>query len=150
MKSVVITGLALVLGVVGLARAADLAIKPDDIITGRQAAFDLQQGVFSAMKGTIDAGGSVKPLVDGAKGLVSWGHAIPAMFPVGTESGHNTKAKPEIWSDQADFEKDAANLVAAADKLVTLAEADDKAGFAAQWKETGGTCGACHRAFRAR
>ena len=150
MKSLVAGAVVLVVGVVGLAQAADLAVKPDDIITGRQAAFDLQQGVFSAMKGTIDAGGSVKPLVDGAKGLASWGHAIPAMFPVGTEAGHNTKAKPEIWSDRATFEKDAANLAAAADKLLTLAEADDKAGFAAQWKETGGTCGACHRAFRAR
>ena len=150
MKSLVVGTVALVLGVVGLARAADLVVKPDDIIAGRQAAFDLQQGVFSAMKGTIDAGGSVKPLVDGAKGLVSWGHAMPAMFPVGTEAGHNTKARPEIWSDRATFEKDAANLAAAADKLLTLAEADDKAGFAAAWKDAGGTCGACHRAFRAR
>jgi cytochrome c556 len=150
MKFAIVSACVVAFGVVGFANAADLAVKPDDIIAGRQAAYDLQGGVFAAMKATIDAGGSVKPLADGAKGLVSWGHAIPGMFPVGTESGHNTKAKPEIWSDRATFEKDAANFTADAEKLVTLAEADDKAGFAAQWKETGGTCGACHRAFRNR
>ena len=150
MRAFVFGSVALALSVVGLARAADLAVKPDDIIAGRQAAYDLQQGVFAAMKGTIDAGGSVKPLTDGAKGLVSWGAAIPGMFPVGTESGHNTKAKPEIWSDSAGFAKAAADFQAAATKLVALAEADDKAGFADQFKATGATCGACHRQFRAR
>ena len=143
-------GLALVAGIAGMARAADLVVTPDEIVAGRQASFDLQQGVFSAMKAAVDAGGPVKPLTDGAKGLVSWGHAMPGMFPVGTEAAHNTKAKSEVWSDRAGFEKDAANFAAAAEKLVTLAEADDKAGFAAQWKETGGTCGACHRAYRNR
>jgi cytochrome c556 len=46
--------------------------------------------------------------------------------------------------------KDATDFYQAADKLVTLAEADDKAGFAAQYKVVGGTCGACHRAYRER
>ena len=69
-----------------MARAADLVVTPDDIVAGRQAAFDLQQGVFDAMKATIDAGGSVKPLTRGAKGMTNWGHAIPGMFPVGTET----------------------------------------------------------------
>ncbi len=150
MRAFILGSLALAVGVVGLARAADLAATPDDIIAGRQAGFDLQQGVVAAMKATIDAGGSVKPLTDGAKGLASWGGAIPGMFPVGTEMGHNTKAKPEIWSDRADFEKAAANFQAASVKLAALAEADDKAGFAEQFKATGAACGACHRQFRAR
>ena len=147
MKSVAFGALALAMALPGIAQAAD---KPDDIIAGRQAGFDLVQGILVAMKTTIDGGGSVKPLTDGAKGLVSWGHAIPGMFPPGTETGHSTKAKAEIWSDQATFDKDAANLATAAEKLTVLAEADDKAGFAAQFKEMGGACGACHRAFRER
>ena len=143
-------GLALVIGAAGLARAADLAATPDAIVAGRQAAFDLQQGVFSAMKATIDAGGSVKPLSDGAKGLVKWGTAMPGMFPAGTETAHNTKARPEVWSDRAGFEKAAADFEAASVKLAALADADDKAGFAEQFKATGATCGGCHRQFRAR
>ncbi len=150
MRAFVLGSVALAVAAAGLAHAAELAAKPDDIIAGRQAAFDLQQGVFAAMKGTIDAGGSVKPLSDGAKALASWGAAIPGMFPVGTESGHNTKAKAEIWSDAAGFQKAAADFQAASVKLAALAEADDKAGFADQFKATGATCGACHRQFRAR
>ena len=150
MRALVLGSFALAFGCVGLAQGADLAIKPDDIIAGRQAAFDLQQGMVGAMKATVEGGGSVKPLTDGAKGLVSWGIAMPGMFPVGTESGHNTKAKPEVWSDRAGFEKAATDFHAAAVKLVALAEADDKAGFADQFKAVGATCGGCHRQFRAR
>ena len=151
MRAMVMGGVVLAVGLVGMARAADqTAIKPDDVIAMRQAGFDLQGGVVAAMKATVEAGGSVKPLTDGAKGLSSWGHVIPAMFPDGTETGRNTKAKKEIWTDRAGFEKAAANFYTQAEKLVTLAEADDKAGFAAQFKETAGACGACHRAYRER
>jgi cytochrome c556 len=151
MRAVVMGGVALALGLIGLARAADtIMVKPDDIIAARQAGFDLQGGVLAAMKATVDSGGAVKPLTDGAKGLSSWGHVIPSMFPDGTQTGRNTKAKAEIWSDRAGFEKAAANFYTAADKLVTFAEADDKAGFATQFKETGAACGACHRAYRER
>ena len=151
MRAMVMGGLALAIGVVGLARAADTTpIKSDDVIAMRQAGFDLQAGVVAAMKATIDAGGSVKPLTDGAKGLSSWGHVIPAMFPDGTQTGRNTKAKKEIWTDKAGFEKAAANFYDQAEKLEKFAEADDKAGFAAQFKETGAACGACHRQYRER
>ena len=151
MRAMMIGGAALVVGMVGLARAADtITVKPDDIIAGRQAAYDLQGGALAAMKGAIDAGAPVKPLTDAAKGMVSWGHAMTGMFPDGTQTGRDTKAKAEIWSDRAGFEKAAADFVAASTKLVALAEADDKAGFAAQFKEVGAACGGCHRPYRAR
>ncbi len=151
MRAMVMGGVAVAIGLVGMARAADQPlIKSDDLIAARQAGFDLQGGVLAAMKAVVDAGGSVKPLTDGAKGLSSWGHVIPSMFPEGTESGRNTKAKKEVWSDRAGFEKASANFAAAAEKLAALAEVDDKAGFAAQFKETAGACGACHRGYRER
>ena len=150
MRAMLLGSVVLVIGV-GMARAADtITIKPDDIIAARQAGYDLQQGVAAQMKAVVESGGDVKSLTDGAKGMSSWGHVIPSMFPVGTEAGRNTKAKPEIWSDSAGFQKAAANFYQAADKLATLAEADDKTGFAAQFKETTAACGACHRQFKAR
>ncbi len=151
MRRMVLGGVAVAVGMVGLARAADtVALKPDDVIAARQAGFDLQGAVTAAMKATVDSGGPVKPLADGAKGIAKWGQAIPAMFPDGTQMGHDTKALPAIWTDRAGFEKAAAALTAAAEKLVVLAEADDKAGFAAQFKETTAACGGCHRPYRAR
>lgn len=125
-------------------------LSAETIIAARQGGYDLQAGVVAGMKTVIDAGGDVKGLVDGAKGLSSWGHVIPTMFPDGTQSGHNTKARPEIWSDRAGFEKAAVNFWTAADKLATLADANDKAGFATQYTATTQACGACHRSYRVR
>ncbi len=151
MRKLLLGGVVLALGLSGMARAADtVTFKPDDVIAARQAGFDGVQGLVDAMKATVDAGGSVKPLAGGAKGMVSWGQVIPSLFPAGTESGHHTHAKAEIWSDTAGFQKAAADFVAAAQKLQTLAAADDKDVFAAQFKTLGGTCGACHRGYRAR
>ena len=151
MRRTMIGGLVVAASLVGLARAADtVTLKPDDVIAARQAGFDLQGGVLAAMKAAVDAGGPVKPLTDGAKGLSSWGHVIPTLFPDGTQTGRNTKAKPEVWSDRAGFEKAAAAFTAAAEKLAALAEADDRPGFAAQFKDTAAQCGACHRGYRER
>ncbi len=157
MRKRVVGGMVLALGIGGAAVMGGLAhaagpvtVQPDDLIAGRQAGFDLVQGTINAAKATVDAGASVKPLAEGTKGLVSWGQAIPSLFPAGTETGHKTRARAEIWSDSAGFQKAAANFVAAAQKLQSLANADDKAGFAEQFKAVGEACGACHRAYRSR
>lgn len=151
MKQVILAGVAATMALIGAARAADtISVNPDDVIAGRQAGFDLQGGNTEAMKAAIAGGGSVKPYAEGARGILAWSKVIPSQFPLGTETGHDTKAKPEIWSDRAGFEKAAANLTAQSDKLVALAEADDKAGFAAQYVEVGKACGACHRQYKNR
>ncbi len=155
MRKTLLLGLA-AMGLSGPAPAqtvpagADLSFPADTLIAARQAGYDLQAGVAAGMKTVIEAGGDVKGLVDGAKGLSSWGHVIPALFPDGTQSGHNTKARPEVWSDRAGFQKAAQTFWMEADKLAILADANDKAGFAAQYTVTTQACGACHRAYRVR
>ena len=155
MRKTLLLGLA-AMGLSGLATAqtvpagADLSFPADTLIAARQAGYDLQAGVAASMKTVIEAGGDVKGLVDGAKGLSSYGHVIPALFPDGTQSGHNTKARPEVWSDRAGFQKAAQTFWMEADKLAILADANDKAGFAAQYTVTTQACGACHRAYRVR
>ncbi len=155
MRKTLLLGLA-AMGLSGLATArtvpagADLSFPADTLIAARQAGYDLQAGVAASMKTVIEAEGDVKGLVDGAKGLSSWGHVIPALFPDGTQSGHNTKARPEVWSDRACFQKAAQTFWMEADKLAILADANDKAGFAAQYTVTTQACGACHRAYRVR
>ena len=134
----------------GLAFAQSATIPSDQVIAARQAGFDLMAGNLIGMKAAVDSNQDVKQLVDSAKALASWGRSIPAMFPDGTQTGHNTKARPEIWSDRAGFEKAAATLVAAADRLSQLAEANDKPGFATQYGVMTQACGACHRSYRAR
>jgi cytochrome c556 len=59
-----------------------------------------------------------------------------------------SRAKPEIWANMADFEAKAADLQTAAAALLTAAKSG---GFAAGRSLVAGvrdTCGACHRPYR--
>ena len=137
--------------VAGAAGAQDSSAALNAIKT-RQAAFNLSGVAMGSMKAAIDAGGSVRPQTFAARSLARWAHALPGAFPAGTGLDANpgaTKARPEIWSDRAGFEAKAADYAAAADKLVELAQADDAAGFAAQWTTVRTACGACHAVYRA-
>ena len=84
----------------GVARADGL-----DPIAVRQAGFDLQNGDFAFIRAVVAAKGDVKPLEVPAKAIAKWTAVIPTLFPKGTETGGNTKALPEIWSDPAGFQK---------------------------------------------
>lgn len=130
-----------------LAQTVQLPAK--EVISARQATFDLMGATFGAMKRAIDTKGEVKPFKGGAEAIGKWGEALPGMFPPGTDQG-NTKALPAIWSDHAGFEKAAGALVVAAATLAKAADADDQAAFASAFQETGKACGGCHRNFRAK
>jgi cytochrome c556 len=92
----------------------------------------------------------VKSFAGAGSAMAAWAKQIPSLFPPGSDKGSRpTKAKPEIWTDWATFEKDAAALDTASTKLVELAKANDTAGFTAQLKVVGAACGACHKQFRA-
>ena len=132
------------------AQGSGIPLSPDDIVSIRKSMMDLQQGVLGAMKAGVEQKADVKPFSDGAKGLASSAKVIPSMFPPGTEKANGTKALPAIWSDKADFEAKSKALQEAAEKLVTLAEANDTAGFATQFTVVGRSCGACHRQYKAK
>ena len=151
MKSVMRAGMlaALTASAIGHA-AAQPAPSPDDIIAARKAGYKHIGDLFGGMKKGIDAGADVTPFAPQAKEISDWAHKVPTLFPPGTETGHETHALPAIWQNKPDFESKAANLATEADKLSTVAATGDKAAFEAQWKTTGGACGACHREYRAR
>jgi cytochrome c556 len=71
------------------------------------------------------------------------------LFPAGTgpDKGQ-TAALPAIWERKAEFDAIFDRQVAAASNLVTLAAANDEAGFKAGFAALGQTCGACHTPFR--
>lgn len=130
---------------IGPARADGL-----DPIAVRQAAFSLNNGDFAFIRSVVEAKGDVKPLEVPAKAIAKWAAVIPTMFPKGSETGGNTKALPEIWSDSAGFQKVALQLGEAATKLATDAKAGDADAVTADTKMLGQACGACHRTYRAK
>lgn len=125
-------------------------LAPADIIAMRQSGMALTGGVTEAMKNGIAAGVDVKTFEGAATAMAKYGAVYVKLFPAGTETGGNTKAKKEIWSDRAGFEKAAADFVAASTKLVDAAKSGDKAAFAAAFQAEGQACGGCHRPYRER
>ncbi len=76
---------------------------------------------------------------------------IPSLFPPGSgaQAGIETRALPAIWDQRAAFEAQATAIATAADQLVTLAQANNEAGFRAGMGAVTQVCGSCHTTFRA-
>lgn len=59
-----------------------------------------------------------------------------------------TEALAKIWDNMADFGAKAQAMHGAAGEVIAAAEAGDGAAFAAAYGKMGGTCKACHDAYR--
>jgi cytochrome c556 len=135
------------------AQSATISVTADGVVKARQASFVLSAADFGAMKHLAEGTTEVKDLTFNAAALRRWAHTLPNMFPAGTgadQPGLATRARAEIWSDRAGFDKAAANYAAEADKLFDAAKANDKPAFIAQWAVVDQTCNACHTAYRAK
>ncbi len=129
----------------GAARADGL-----DPIAVRQAGFSLNNGDWAFIRSVVTGKGDVKQLEAPASAMAKWAAVIPTLFPKGTETGGDTKALPEIWSDPAGFQKVAAAFGEATTKLATDAKAGAADAVAADMKLVGEQCGACHKTYRAK
>ncbi|HVR91010.1 MAG TPA: cytochrome c [Novosphingobium sp.] len=121
---------------------------PPELIGARQSGMDMSVIVLGAMKGTLERGDAVKTQTFAARGLAKWAGALPTLFPNSTRNLAGNRAKPEVWLSKPDFTAKAAAFAAAANSLVSAAQADDKVAFAAALATTAGTCKACHDTFQ--
>jgi cytochrome c556 len=87
---------------------------------------------------------SARQINDAARDQYKW-------FPAGSgpQPGVKTKAKPEIWAKGAQFKAAQDNFAKQAAAFNKAVSAGDVAKMRAQAKVLGGTCGGCHRTFRA-
>jgi cytochrome c556 len=120
---------------------------PQDAIVARKDAMKTDGKIFKAIKAALAADQDVRPFAEDVQWFADWGKQIPLMFPPGSETGHDTRAKPDIWTDKTGFDKFAADMVAAAEKLVVAAKSNDKAAFATDFQALGKACGGCHKAY---
>ncbi len=72
---------------------------------------------------------------------------IAVLFPAGSGGG-KSRAKPEVWSDNATFMKFADAIAAATPALVAAAKSGDAAAIGAALGGVGKNCGGCHKANR--
>jgi len=73
---------------------------------------------------------------------------MPALFPVGTETGGKTQVLPTAWSNKADFDAKFAKF--GEDSKAALAAITDEASFKANFGPVLKNCGGCHEAYRAK
>ena len=100
------------------------------------------QGIQPRAKGN----GALKDL-HWSQGIELWAAAIPGLFPEG--SAHpQSRAKPEIWKNKADFDAKAKALGQAAARITAAGEAEDLKAYAAAAEQLNGACKACHDAYR--
>ena len=151
-------GVALVplfFGTWGISGAA-LAQSPtpaERAIQYRQAVFKVVAGNFGPLAQSAQGKAEVSPEAARKLGerLAAISGFVPDAFPDISKEGE-TKAKPEIWSDRAEFDKLASEFGTAARALAAVtAKADAKPeDFKAAVGAVGNTCKGCHDKFRAK
>jgi len=138
--------LALASAMVVLPADAQFA-KPEDAIKYRQSAMIIQAAHFGRVAAM--ANGRVPydqaSAVANAEIVAMMSQRPWAAYGPGTQGGH---AKPEIWTEQAKFQDYSDKLMADTAKLVVAAKAGNIDALKAAVGPVGGTCKACHDAFR--
>ena len=146
----VLAGVGAALLVVGYAASAATP-QIAAAVNARKASFKEIGGAFKAVNDEIKSGApdfnSVRPA---ARELATRSAQVIKYFPNGSgpQSGLKTRAKAEIWAQQAAFIKIQRDMVAAANALNTAAAAGNVAALTQARNALGGTCKACHDRFR--
>ena len=124
--------------------------KPEDAIKYRQSAMFVMGthfgriGAMANGKAPYDA-----KVAETSAAIVADMSKLPwAGFVAGTETGGNTKAKPEIWTEQAKFKENSEKLMAQTPKLAVAAKTGDLATLKTAFSATADACKACHDDFR--
>ena len=123
--------------------------KPEDAVKYRKAAFTVMGAHFGRI-GAM-ANGRVpfdaKMVADNAAIVETMSKLPWAGFSEGTDKG-DTRAKPEIWTEQAKFKEGADKMQAEVAKLSAAAKTGNLDNVKAAFGAVGQTCKACHDAYR--
>jgi cytochrome c556 len=120
----------------------------DDVVAQRKAGMKAMGADLDAIKAVVEGNGSIATLGPRAEEMRAFYARLPALFPEGSTA--DSKARPEVWTDRAGFERANALAGDAANKLVAAVAANDSAALAVAFREIAGSCGTCHRSYRAR
>jgi len=150
MKKTILTLMALSTAAVSFSAAAQFA-KPEDAVKYRKAALTVTAAHFGRLgamaqgKAPFDA----KSAADNAEIVASMAKLPWAAFGEGTDGGE-TKAKPEVWKQNAKFKEAAEKFQTESSKLATAAKSGKEDAFKAAFTATAGTCKSCHDDFRSK
>lgn len=150
-KTLALIALAAAAATTAFPAAAQFA-KAEDAIKYRQSSFFVlgqhfgRLGAMANGKVPFDA----KVAQENAE-LVAMLAKLPgAGFGPGTDKGAPTKAKPEIWAEQAKFQEHAEKMLSETTKLAAAAKTGDVAQLKAAFGPASQTCKACHDSFKSK
>ena len=139
----------IVLAMLVVCSAATVAIAAGDPIKERQK---LMKGNGDAVKAVMAMVKGEKPYdakiaAESMKTIMNTMDKAVTLFPAGSETGGDTEAKPDIWTNKADFEAIAKTTKEAAAKA-ELAAAGGLDGFKTAMVDVGKGCKSCHEKYR--
>lgn len=135
--------------IVFAAPAAAQFQKPEDAVKYRQSALTVMANSFGKIGAMVNgrAPFDAKVAQDNAH-IVATLSTLPWQgFTPNTEA-LKSRAKPEIWKDAAKFKESSDKLVAEAAKLEAAAKTGNLDTIKVAFGAVGGSCKACHDAFR--
>lgn len=124
--------------------------KAEQMIKYRQAGFGwlaYNIGPIGAMaKGTIPF--DAKVVERNAATMAAIAPRLLEGFPEGSGSGARTEARPEIWTDMADFRAKMGDLERATADLAVASRSGDMKVIGPALGKVGGACKSCHDKFK--
>jgi cytochrome c556 len=148
MKKIAALALVVAAGTLATPSFAQFA-KPEDAIKYRKASLTVMAAHFGRVSAM--ANGRIpfdaKAAADNASIAETMSKLPWAAFGEGTDKG-DTKAKPEIWKEQAKFKEASDKMTAEMSKLAAAAKTGNLDNLKAAFGPAAGTCKACHDAYR--
>ncbi|GBU15762.1 cytochrome c [Polaromonas sp.] len=124
--------------------------KAEDAIKYRQSSFTVMGTHFGRLGAMVqgkvpyDAKVAAENVaVIAAVAKLPWG-----AFGAGTDKGGNTKAKPEVWTEQVKFKAAAEKMEAEVEKLAAASKTGNLDALKTAFAATADTCKSCHDSFR--
>jgi cytochrome c556 len=124
--------------------------KPEDAVKYRQSALFVMAQHFGRI-GAMTSGRvpyDAKAATDNAEIVAEMAKLPWAGFGPGTDKITPTRAKAEIWTEQAKFKEHNEKLVGETGKLLAAAKTNSLDNLKVAFGSTANTCKGCHDAFR--
>lgn len=124
--------------------------KPEDAIKYRQSALFVMAQHFGRIGAMANgrAPYDAKAAIDNAEIVAEMARLPWAGFGAGTDKGMNTRAKPEIWTEQVKFKEHNEKLVGETAKLLAAAKTSNLDSLKTAFSATAGACKGCHDSYR--
>ncbi|MGC6511170.1 MAG: c-type cytochrome [Parvibaculales bacterium] len=120
-----------------------------EIVQARKQRFKQSGATLQMMSKQLAPAKDFETLKQKANELIEWANEMPGYFPPGSDTPDD-EAKPNVFTDPEGFQAAAQNFANAAQMIEDAAKNGDIAAVKAAIGQTGASCKACHKKYRAK